>query len=65
MGLKVMVQGTTRIGVTNCPSYSYWFERFMQGVHKCMGEKVRLDYALSVQVLHKILGNLNQDWRTA
>jgi hypothetical protein len=30
-----------------------------------MGEEVRSDYALSIQVLHKILGNLDRDWRTA
>jgi hypothetical protein len=51
--LTVMAQGTTRIGVTNCPWYSYWFEHFMCGVHKQMGEEVRLDYALSVKVLQR------------
>jgi hypothetical protein len=28
-GMAVLAQGTTKICVTNCPSYSYWFERFM------------------------------------
>jgi hypothetical protein len=60
--MAVLAQGTTKIFVTNCPSYSYWFERFMRGVHKRMGEEVRSDYALSITVLHKILGNLNQRW---
>jgi hypothetical protein len=30
-----------------------------------MGEEVRSDYALSVRVLHKILGNLDLDWMAA
>jgi hypothetical protein len=64
-GMAVLAQGTSKIFVTNCPSYSYWFERFMKGVHKRMGEEVRSDFALSVKVLHLILGNLNEKWESA
>jgi hypothetical protein len=64
-GLAVMAQSTTKIWVTGCQSYGYWFERFMRGVHKRMGEEVRSDYALSVQVLHKMLGQLDREWRGA
>jgi hypothetical protein len=64
-GMAVMAQGTSKTYVTDCPSYSYWFERFMRGVHKRMGEEVRSDYTLSVKVLHKILGNLDVCWREA
>jgi hypothetical protein len=64
-GMAVMAQGTSKTYVTNCQSYGYWFERFMRGVHKRMGEEVRSDYALSVKVLHKILGNLDLRWREA
>jgi hypothetical protein len=65
-GMAVLAQGTTKVFVTtNCPSYSYWFERFMRGVHKRMGEEVRSDYALSVTLLHLILGNLDTRWREA
>ena len=64
-GLAVTAQGTHKIQVTNCPSYSYWFERFMRGVHKRMDEEVHSDYALSVKVLHKILGNLDHKWGAA
>jgi hypothetical protein len=64
-GMAVMAQGTSKTYVTNCPSYGYWFERFMRGVHKRMGEEVRSDYALSVKVLHKILGNLDTRWRAS
>jgi hypothetical protein len=64
-GLAVMAQNTTRIWVTTCPSYGYWFERFMKGVHKRMGEEVRSDFALSIQVLHRILGHLDKEWTEA
>jgi hypothetical protein len=61
-GMAVMAQNTTKIWVTDCPSYSYWFERFMRGVHKRMGEEVRSDFALSIRVLHKMLGHLDHEW---
>jgi hypothetical protein len=59
-GLTVMVQNTTHIWVTMCLSYGYWFERFMGGVHKRMGEEVRSDFVLLVKVLHQILGHLDK-----
>jgi hypothetical protein len=64
-GMAVMAQNTTKIWVTDCPSYSYWFERFMRGVHKRMGKEVQLDFALSIRVLHKMLGHLDHDWNEA
>jgi hypothetical protein len=63
--MAVMAQGTAKTYVTDCPTYSYWYERFMRGVHKRMGEEVRSDYALSVQVLHQILSNLDRRWGEA
>jgi hypothetical protein len=64
-GMAVMAQNTTKIGVTDCPSYSYWFERFMRGVHKRMGEEVCLDFALPIHMVHKILSHLDQEWHQA
>jgi hypothetical protein len=64
-GLSVMAQNTTRIWVTTCLSYGYWFERFMRGVHKRMGEEVRSDFALSIKVLQRILGRLDKQWGDA
>ena len=34
----------------------------MRGVHKRMGEEVRSDFALSIRVLHKMLGHLDKEW---
>jgi hypothetical protein len=64
-GMGVMAHNTSKIWVTECPSYGYWFERFMRGVHKRMGEEVRSDYALSIRVLHKVLWHLERQWSEA
>jgi hypothetical protein len=63
--MAVLAQGTTKTYVTNCPTYGHWFSCFMRGIHKQMGEEVRSDYALSLQVLYKILGNLDAHWSEA
>ena len=34
----------------------------MRGVHKRMGEEVHSNFALSIRVLHKILGHLDSEW---
>jgi hypothetical protein len=64
-GMAVMAHNTLRIWVTECPLYGYWFKRFMRGVHKRVGEEVRSDFALSIRVLHKILGYLEREWHGA
>jgi len=45
-----------------CPSDSYWFKRFILGAHKRMGDDVRPDHGLSMDVMHALLKNLNRDW---
>ena len=35
---NVMAKDTRKIYVTSCPSYSLWFERFIVGMHKRMGD---------------------------
>jgi hypothetical protein len=58
-GLAVMAHQTSKVWSTDCPTYGYWFERFIKGMHKRMGEEVRSDFALSVEVIHRSLGYLN------
>jgi hypothetical protein len=56
-GMAVMAHNTSKIWVTKCPSYGYWFER--------LGEEVRSDFALSIRVLHKVLGHVDREWTEA
>ena len=44
-------QETRKVFSTDCPTYGYWFERFMKGCHKRMGDEVNLDYALSLDIV--------------
>lgn len=64
-GRAVMAQDTRKIYSTDCPSYSYWFERFMRGLHKRMGEEVRSDYAVSAEVMTTAMSILDEEWERA
>jgi hypothetical protein len=48
----VMMQGTKRlIKSTWCPTNGEWFERFMLGYHKRVGDVSRPDLAISIEVM--------------
>ncbi len=55
----VMANSTRKLMVTKCPTYGLWFEKFMKGCQKHMGEIVRPDRALSTTILLEILSLLN------
>lgn len=58
----VMAKDTRKMSVTKCPTYGEFFERFMRGMHKRMGEISRLDRALSLDVLLEICRILEREW---
>jgi len=58
----VLAKDTKKLMVTKCPTYGVWFEKFMKGCHKRMGEIVRPDRALSTTILLEILRLLNVEW---
>jgi hypothetical protein len=63
--VAVMAQETRKVFSTDCPTYGYWFERFMKGCHKRMGDEVNSDYALSLDIVLELLKRLERDWRLA
>jgi hypothetical protein len=58
----VMAKDTRKLTVTKCPTYGLWFEKFMRGCHKCMGDIIKPDRALSTAILLEILSILNSEW---
>ncbi len=39
----VMAKDVRKMTVTKCPTYGLWFEKFMRGCHKRMGEIIKPD----------------------
>ena len=58
-----MAKDTRKMTVTKCPTYGLWFEKFIKGCHKGMGEIVKPDQALSTCILLEILLILDSEWK--
>jgi hypothetical protein len=61
-GALVMAKETRKLIVTQCPTYSDFFERFNKGLHKRMGDVVRPNRALSMDMLLEIFNILEREW---
>jgi hypothetical protein len=49
-----MAKDLRKMTVTKCPTYGEFFERFMRGIHKRMGEITRPDRALSLSLMMEL-----------
>jgi hypothetical protein len=64
--VTVMAFETNKLYKKSCPrTYGYWFERFILGCHKRMGDIVVLDYALSKDLYMELMNQLEEDWEDA
>jgi hypothetical protein len=52
-----------RSWISKVPTHTFWFHRFMVGIHKRVGEIRRQDEALSIDVLHAVDRILEARWR--
>jgi hypothetical protein len=52
-----------RMWISKVPTHSFWFSRFMNGVHKRVGEIKRQDEPITIDVLHSIESILETEWR--
>ena len=61
---SVMAQDVRKTYVTSCPSYSLWFARFMTGMHKRISDVVKQDKAVTLDVIHRLIEGLEEDFLT-
>jgi len=61
-GLVTMAQDARKTVVTDSPTYGIWFQRFMLGCHKRMGEKVKQDMGVSIGVMHCLMDIFEKDF---
>ena len=52
----------TAARITNSPTNSLWFNRFMQGCHRWMGDIWRPDKAVSCYVMRWLFQVLENNW---
>jgi hypothetical protein len=58
----VLAKDIRKMTVTKCLMYGEFFERFMRGMHKRMGEITRPDRALSLNIMLELQRLLEQEW---
>ena len=66
-GLSEVVGGyeKNRVWISKSVTHSFWFSRFMEGLHKRVGEVVRQDEPISIDVLKTIEVILEAEWVAA
>ena len=60
---SVAVRGKGKLTTSNSPSDALWFERFMEGMHKRMGDLNVPDLAISIEVMVKLQDYLEEDYQ--
>jgi hypothetical protein len=65
MTLGIMARDTTKLFVTNSPTYCLWYERFAKGMHSRMGDDHRPDAAISSELLLKVIQKMEVDYYDA
>ena len=60
--MGVMARDKMKTFVTQCPTFSLWFERFISGMHSRMGDIRRPDTAISGKVMHQLMKRVDVDF---
>lgn len=63
--IAAMAFQSTKTYATTCPTYGYWFERFVLGCHKRMGDFTVSDFALAKDILVCLIEDLEEDYAAA
>jgi hypothetical protein len=58
----VMAKEKNKLSVLESKTHCEFFERFVRGAHKRMGDIVKPDMALSLPILHEIMRLIEADW---
>ena len=61
--VSAMAFESNKTYATTCPTYGPFFERFVLGCHKRMGDVVVTDFALSKPIFFEMMKHLELDWR--
>jgi len=60
--VTVLMKGQTKLTSSSSPTNSSWFESFMLGYHKRVGDISRLDRAISINLMVAIMNQFEERW---
>ena len=55
---SVSTKEEKKLILTDNPTYSMWFERFVRGLHTRMGDDIKPAGAIYIKLLHRMLETL-------
>jgi hypothetical protein len=58
----VVVRDMTKLFHSTCPTHGEFFERFSKGLHERMGDKVRQDMGVSIELMHELMRRYEARW---
>jgi hypothetical protein len=58
----VMIKDMMKSYVTTNPVKSQWYERFLAGMHKQMGDQTKQDEAISIEQMIELMNMFEKDW---
>jgi hypothetical protein len=58
----VVVRDMAKSFHSTCPSHGEFFERFSKGLHERMGDKVRQDMGVSIELMHELMKRYEERW---
>ncbi len=63
--LRTIGGDKAKYSLNNCPTHSSWFEKFSKGCLSRMGQVVKQDRAVSLDLMHAFLQLLDEEWEKA
>ena len=54
-----------RLWISQVPTHTFWFSCFMEGLHRRVGEVVKQDWSIPIQVIKRIDEMLDELWNEA
>ncbi len=63
--ISVLMRGQTKLTSSTSPTNSIWFEGFMLGFHKRVGDVNRPDKAISIELMVAMMEEFEKQWKRA
>lgn len=60
--ISVLMRGQTKLTGSSSPTNSIWFENFMMGFHKRVGDVNRPDRAVSIELMVAMMNRFEEQW---
>lgn len=59
---SVISRDVTKLFTTTCPTHGEWFERFQKGLHERMGDMIKQDLGISIELIHALMSRYEARW---